>query len=298
MNLQQKNTRFRAYQLGNAGSSFSYCDGAHFTLIEGRLTNTSKPHVLKELTLFNKSSIDTLHITSWDQDHCTPSELKMILDELCPKRVEFPSYEPYTDTGKNCLKLLMDYENNLRYKEPTVTLVKITPEYLATLKIAKNELEYTNVLIHPHEKYDNANDNSTVKLFRSGSFTVLSLGDVELPEISESLIKSDLLTAQVDVMILAHHGADNGFTTDKFLKAINPKLTVCSSNYDNQFEHPKQAIKDLLYQNGIKNFTTKTCYVNIKSVGQHIGEFLVVNFISNNEEVSSKYYYKSKRLDY
>ena len=31
-------TRFRAYQLGNAGSSFSYYADGHFTLIEARLT--------------------------------------------------------------------------------------------------------------------------------------------------------------------------------------------------------------------------------------------------------------------
>ena len=109
-------------------------------------------------------------------------------------------------------------------------------------------------------------------------------------------MSSDIAKKQVDVMILAHHGADNGFTTDKFLKSIKPLMTVCSSNYDNQFEHPKQEIKDLLYENGIKNFTTKTGDVIVKSINQHNGEFCVINLISDNEAVSSVYNYKSKRL--
>ena len=73
-------------------------------------------------------------------------------------------------------------------------------------------------------------------------------------------------------------------------------MTVCSSNYDNQFEHPKQEIKDLLYQNDIRNFTTKTGDVIVKSTNQHTGDFCVVNLISDNEAVSSTYNYKSKRL--
>ena len=69
-------TRFRAYQLGNKGSSYSYFDGRRFTLVEGRLTDLSRTRLAAELKVCGKTSIDTLHITSWDQDHCTPSELE------------------------------------------------------------------------------------------------------------------------------------------------------------------------------------------------------------------------------
>ena len=41
--LKATSTRFRAYQLCQAGSSFSYFDGQHFTLIEAIATEASKP---------------------------------------------------------------------------------------------------------------------------------------------------------------------------------------------------------------------------------------------------------------
>ena len=297
MELKQKITRFRAYQLGNAGSSFSYFDGTTFTLIEGRLTENSKPNVEFELEQANKTTIDTLHITSWDNDHCRPNELKEILEQLLPNKIQYPGYEPHTDSGKTCLSYIQQYEKHFIDKAKNVSVNSVSPEYLKGLENANDGLGYSNIIYHPQKIYENANDNSTVKLFRSGSYTLLSLGDVEKQEIADKIANSSIAKTQVDVMILAHHGADNGFTTDKFLKAIKPRIAICSSNYDNQFSHPKQEIRDLLYQNDIRLFTTKTGDVVIKSINDHNGEFQVFNLISNNDKISSDYKFKSKRLE-
>lgn len=75
-------TSFRGYQLGSKGSSFSYCNGKIFTLIEARLTEQQEKSIREELRYFNKKNIDTLHITSWDQDHCNFEELKSILKKV------------------------------------------------------------------------------------------------------------------------------------------------------------------------------------------------------------------------
>jgi competence protein ComEC len=45
-------------------------------------------------------------------------------------------------------------------------------------------------------------------------------------------------------MILAHHGADNGFTTKSFLAHIDPALAICSSDYDNQYAPPCEEIRE------------------------------------------------------
>lgn len=297
MNLQQKITRFRAYQLGNAGSSFSYFDGTIFTLIEGRLTENSKPNVLFELEQAKKRNVDTLHITSWDNDHCRPNELKEILEELLPNKIQYPGYEPHTESGKTCLDYIQRYERFFLNKNKSVITNSISPNYLSSLKTANAGLGYSNILYHPKKIYENANDNSTVQFFRSGSFTLLSLGDVEKEEIADKIAMCSIASTQVDVMILAHHGADNGFTTDSFLKSIKPKVAICSSNYDNQFSHPKQEIRNLLYQNNIQLFTTKTGDVVIKSINHHNGEFEVFNLISDNDKISSNYKFKSKRIE-
>ena len=49
--IMNKITRFRAYQLGTPGSSFSYSVDDHFTLIEARLTPMSIRGISAELKL-------------------------------------------------------------------------------------------------------------------------------------------------------------------------------------------------------------------------------------------------------
>jgi competence protein ComEC len=92
---------------------------------------------------------------------------------------------------------------------------------------------------------------------------------------------------EVDILILAHHGADNGFTTSKFLRSVKPKFAICSSNYDNQYEHPKKEIRELLYEFNIPIFTTKTGDVIISSTGNHVGDYEIKNLISSNDKISS-----------
>lgn len=85
-------TRFRGYQLGAAGSSFSYFANGIFTSIEARATDVSKPQLIAELKACGKTAINTLHITSWDQDHCSVPGIEWVLKELSPSRIEVPGY--------------------------------------------------------------------------------------------------------------------------------------------------------------------------------------------------------------
>lgn len=108
----QKQTRFRAYQLGNAGSSFSYFNGEFFTLIEARYNETNEDSIKQELKLCDVTKINNLHITSWDRDHCSPSQLEKILAEFKPNKIEYPGYILTQRQGKRAWKLLelMSYE--------------------------------------------------------------------------------------------------------------------------------------------------------------------------------------------
>ena len=288
MPLEKKNTRFRAYQLGNAGSSFSYFNGSNFTLIEARYNDINKVSISSELTACNKSKIDTLHITSWDQDHCVPSQLEKIILNLKPDKIEYPGYTPHTDSGKASLEIIQKFKRDK-------TAIQVTPEYIKSLNSCKS-FGYNDVLLHPKSiSADSANDNSTVKLFRSGSFNVLSLGDVESTQISSGLKTYSSITNEVDVMILAHHGADNGFTTSSFLRGTQPKVAIASADYANQFAHPKQKIRDLLHKHEIQLFTTKTGDVVMYSIAPHSGDFKVVNLKAGSTEVSSCSRFVSKK---
>lgn len=249
--LQTVPTRFRAYQLGNAGASFSYCDGKTFTLIEARVTDISRPNLVTELKKCGKSRIDTLHITSWDKDHCNHSELLEILKTWSPTRIEYPGYDPSTECGNVCKTTIEQYCKDLRDRKG----IAMTPTYIKSLKSITG-YGYQDVVYHPKSLVKKPNDNSTVKLFRTGCFNVLSLGDVESTDIAALLKACSTARKEVDVLILPHHGADNGFMTSDLLDEIKPKLAVCAANNSNQYSHPAPTIRTLLTNKGIQIATT------------------------------------------
>lgn len=294
MVAKSKITRFRAYQLGNAGSSFSYFNGSQFTLIEARYNETNAASIDQEIELCDSGGIHNLHITSWDQDHCSPSQLKEILDKYSPNMIEYPGYPPHTQCGEESLKIINGYKR----KQEKSKIIQVTPKYISSLDSAEN-YGYKDTLHHPKfiDK-DSSNNNSTIKHFRSGSFNVLSLGDVECPNLASGLRRQRVINKEVDVMILAHHGADNGFTSSSFIKTIKPKIAVASADYANQFAHPKQKIRDLLHKNGVKLFTTKTGDVVIFSIGNHTGKYRVVNLKSGSNDVSSTYDFYARKSEF
>lgn len=287
-------TRFRAYQLGQAGSSFSYFADGHFTLIEGIITDINHQTLSDELNICGKSSIDTLHITSWDNDHCSNPALDWIFENLKPRRIEYPGYPPHTDTAKACLAKIKSYKKTLAAKGKSITIQSVDPDYISSLNNAQ-ELGYKDIVYHPKQLYEDSNNNSTVKFFRCGSFNVLSLGDVQDQNISAMLRRCKTLCREIDVMILAHHGADNGFTNEKFLEAVRPSIAISSSNYDNHHGHPKETIRELLYRMNIRLLTTKTGDVVAKSIGDHCSKYQVTNLISNSSVVSSDDVYTAKK---
>jgi competence protein ComEC len=290
MTLLRKYTRFRAYQLGTEGSSFSYFDGSHFTLIEARLSELSRASVEEEIASCGVNHINCLHITSWDNDHCSPSELETIMEVYRPTVIEYPGYEPHTETAKEALKKILSYKKN----RPKATLRKVDPSYINSLDEAE-QLGYKNVFYHPKSLYDDSNNNSSVKFFRTGSFNVASLGDVEDTNISARLARSRMFSQELDILILAHHGADNGFITSTFLKKTKPTVAIASSNYDNKYEHPKQEIRNLLFEHDIPLFTTKTGDIIIESVQPHTHIYKVFNLISNSAKISSIKTFKSRK---
>lgn len=290
MELLSKPTRFRAYQLGTEGSSFSYYDGSHFTLIEARLNVTNAKSIVDELKLCNKTSIDTLHITSWDNDHCNPDELKMIIEKLKPTFIEYPGYQPDSDDGKESRKTIESFEKS---KVASPTLRKIDPTYIRALKNS-TAFAYVNVLYHPQDTYEKENDNSIIQLFRTGSFAVASLGDVEAMQIQNMLMNSNIFCTEVDIMILAHHGSDKSITSDAFIKKVNPSVAIASSDYDDKYGHPKPVVKNCIIKNGGYFYTTKTGDIIAKSFGDHSKTYNVTNLVKDKS--SSQNFYCKRYL--
>ena len=288
-------TRFRAYHLGNPGSAFSYFADGHLTLIEARMTEESRPQLVDEMQMCGLTSADTLHITSWDTDHCRESELTTMLELTRPERIECPGYKPYSGSSIRCQDIIREYRNSRRLTNRSVEITFVTPDYIEGLSESE-DLAFRNTYYNPHWiDPDCANDNSTVKHFRKGSFNVLSLGDVESPQISSYLSRRRILGRETDIMILAHHGADNGFTNERLLRNLKPSVAICSSDYSNMYDHPRQEIRDLLYELGIPLYTTKTGDVVIRSIGDHVGKYRLTNLKERNDSISSQADFEAKK---
>lgn len=279
-------TRFRAYQLGTAGASFSlYVDGT-FTLIEARLTDISRPNLDQELTECEKSAIDVLHITGWDQDHCAKADVEQILIRYKPATIEYPGYAPHSETAKECLKIIQQYRVTNANKGRAIKCVSINPDYIKGLKSAE-DLAYRDIFYHPRVLFDDdSNNNSTVKLYRQGCFNVASLGDVEDANIGSYLRRCKIFKREVDVLLLAHHGADCATNSKKFFEVIQPRIAICGSQFDNQFEHPKTEVRQRLFDLDIPIMTTKTGDVLIHSLHPHSNKFRATNLIANSTKVS------------
>ena len=288
--------RFRAYQMDTAGSSFSYWDGVTFTLIEARCNQSNATSVFDELRLCGKDRIDALHITSWDQDHCVPDELHAILKVLRPTIIEVPRYYPQTESAEQALREIIAYKTELQSFLPQPSAVVVDSQYVASLPVAV-PWEAKNILFDcGYEDAYNFNNNSTIKLFRSGRFSVLSVGDVESANIANWLLTHSTIQQEVDILILAHHGADNGFTTSELIAKINPKIAICSSNYDNQYEHPKPEIRSILQSANVPLMTTKTGDVIVAVTNALTGQFTGFNLGANSTAVTSTYSFTPKKM--
>ncbi len=163
-----------------------------------------------------------------------------------PIRVEYPGYEPSTECGKACKVAIEKYCAKVADRKG----VAITPTYIKSLNPSAH-YGYRDVVYHPKTLVEKANDNSTVKLFRTGCFNVLSLGDVESEGIAALLKACKTACNEIDILILPHHGADNGFLTGDLLDELKPKLAVCAANNSNQYGHPAPMIRALLNSRGI-----------------------------------------------
>ena len=274
-------TRFRAYQLGEKGASYSYFDGITFTLVEARLTSASVDSLINELTVCGKSTIDILHITSWDTDHCMFDELDIILSKLKPSIIETPGYIPTSNAGFKSWARILIYE-----KDGSGAVFSATPENKSDL-VPANRNEHQNVLFNPNTLSDsNNNDNSTVMLFRTGLFNVASMGDVESDIIGVSLKHDPIFRNEVDIMILPHHGSGSGFIDSDFLTAVSPRLAIACSEYDNPYEHPSQSIRSLLQRLHIPLFTTKAG--DVLAIAESEFQYIVSNFVGDNEKLDSR----------
>jgi len=94
----------------------------------------------------------------------------------------------------------------------------------------------------------NSNSLSIVAHIVYGDKHVLVMGDSNL-EVEEKLLQNGLLPANIDILIVGHHGADDA-TGRSFLRHTHPQHAVISINKDNIRGYPAESVIKRIRKNG------------------------------------------------
>lgn len=131
----------------------------------------------------------------------------------------------------------------------------------------------TFVILHPEKYYENKNDGSIVMYAVIGGVRWLFTGDLE------SQGELDLIRSypelKVDVLKAGHHGSSTS-STEPFLEAIQPSISIISAGRNNRFGHPRQDVLDRMEEVGSLIYRTDTQGAIIFEFTQSQGTFSTV----------------------
>lgn len=117
------------------------------------------------------------------------------------------------------------------------------------------------LVLAPFESFEGVkpqeqNEGTIVARLTYKDFSVLLTGDLEFA-LEDRLIvsKSEIFPLESTILKVGHHGSA-GSTSEKFIDAVKPKLTVISVGKNNQYGHPAKRVIDLLEKHTIPTYRT------------------------------------------
>lgn len=155
------------------------------------------------------------------EDHI--GALDTVIKTFDVEKILMPNVTSNTNTYRDVLYAIKNKNLKITVPNPGNTFTLGRSEFTV---LAPNSAEYEDV-----------NDYSIVMKLNHGSRSFLFTGDAE--KVSESEILKKKYNLQADVLKIAHHGSKSS-TSDKFLKAVDPKYAVISVGRDNNYGHPTQ----------------------------------------------------------
>lgn len=101
----------------------------------------------------------------------------------------------------------------------------------------------------PNKDYKELNDSSVVVRFTYGETNFLFQGDAE--KASENDVLAAGFDVRADVLKMGHHGSKTS-STEKYLRAVSPKLAVISCGENNSYKLPSDSVLQRLTALGIE----------------------------------------------
>ncbi|WP_414839960.1 ComEC/Rec2 family competence protein [Carnobacterium sp. TMP28] len=257
--IRSKSAYFRILDVGQGSSTLLQSeDGTTILIDSGRYEDKDK----KILTYLDRyvgtgGKIDLLIFTHNDSDHIGFGDL--ILQYYDVQEIWMNGYD---STSKVYERVLDAVEHSqARYVEPRSG---------ETHQIGPFEL---NVLNPTVELRNNPNDDSIVTKISFADFSGLFSGDAST-RVEKDIIedKSNDLTA--DLLLMGHHGSKTS-TSEEWIKAVQPKISVYSAGKNNRYDHPGKETIDRLKKRSIPIYGTSengTVTVKVNNDGTFIVE--------------------------
>ncbi len=161
--------------------------------------------------------IDLLIISHGDFDHI--GDAKTLIDNFKVKRVVINS-------------------NRINYLEKRIINKNTFIGYQGTyFKVGDFKL------IQLNEDLNDENDSSQIYLVTYKKTRMLFTGDASKK--SEELLLDNYDIGNIDILKVGHHGS-NTSSSEKFIKEINPKISLISVGKDNKYGHPNKEVLEVL----------------------------------------------------
>ncbi|MGX2959504.1 S-layer homology domain-containing protein [Peribacillus sp. JNUCC 23] len=183
------------------------------------------------------TSIDVLVATHPDADHI--GGLISVLESIPVKKVLDSGKTHTTDTYYEYLSLIDT--KNISYEVPT------TGQNLAIDSSVK-----VQVLNSGDQNASDNNDNSIVLKLTYGGISFLLTGDAGIDIENKMISKFDLKST---ILKAGHHGAKTS-TSQAFVNAVKPEVTILSYGKDNSYGHPVSEVVSRLKAAGSKLYST------------------------------------------
>ena len=118
------------------------------------------------------------------------------------------------------------------------------------------------------ETYDNLNNYSPIMKIVYKNTSFLFTGDAE-DDLEKEVLNSNVNLSS-DVLKIGHHGSSTS-TSEKFLTAVSPKLSIISVGINNSYKHPSTKTLNLLDKYNIRYYRTdEDGTIIIKSDGNNL----------------------------
>lgn len=182
-------------------------------------------------------TLDYVMVSHFDADHC--QGLMAILNSVKVKNIIISKQSESVYNYEKIMEIVTK-------KKINVMVVKRGDNIKIDKKV---ELK----IIYPESKlyFDDINSNSIVAKLIYNNFTMLFTGDIE-KEAEQRIVSIAEKELKSTVLKVGHHGSKTS-STEEFLKAVSPKISLIGVGKNNKFGHPNEGVIERLKEKRSKD---------------------------------------------